>query len=314
MSNTSKRTCYGCGTIFYANDFFGGTKCNVCTQTESINRQNSQQAELNRQHNDAINRQNAISAANQTRAIVEAEQERIAAINKQTEVMLEAFVTPSDAYNRGYTYVNNEFKTTNPVNVDIKIGESGGIIRSLNLAYYNSALQERFVRGLDDWLIEQDIDCQHELMNSAYLAGVALAEGANLEAFTMSADVALGGVNIKTRRYSNSVRYNMDNKTYEMQLIWNDPFNVSELNDAFKAGILHVQNDLNAYEHIQLRRANKRFGRLIKFFPYIACGLAWEATSGWDMICAFVAVYGMTKLLKWRYSYWQNFNYKYLYD
>jgi len=327
----SQRNCWGCGSIFYTD--LGATRCPVCIQTEAITKQHQRQVDLNRQHDYEMQRQNDIAAANRAQAIINAEQQRIAAIASQTQAIFEIAIRPKDAYNKGYNYIDDEFVDGNQQNLNILVQESGITKWTYDHPFVTPTLQEEFRKGLRDRINGLQIYARESLLDSAYRAGRQIAEGTLSSRFSLYTGITINGKTIRTDTFDSHFSSTIDEKTGELKMGWQKPFKDEELNEAFSNGASEVYWEVNTEElkesrllnevaeikrerhkAAQAKSTDKLIGIFIFLFPFIAAWMAWELTEGWFMLGLFVSIPFFMKYFAQKRHEWQCDNWKYLYS
>lgn len=321
------KTCWECNSTFYSN--YGAIYCNVCTQARKTREHNERQAREDRYRSEQIQRENARIAAQQTQALVNAENRKIAAINHQTRVISESIIKPADAYSKGYNYVDYEFAHGNSSDLEVEVGEYGGLTWKWNHPYVIDNLNEQFRKGLYDRL--GNINVYPEVKSSAYQAGKQNANGTLQNRFFLRTGLSLGGVEIKTKVFNSNFTNTLDEITGEQVMRWDHPFKNEELNQAYLDGVNEVHWEVNTDEKKNYRllvdvpelkahrimvkgtkRTDKMYRLLLGIFPILYLFIFWSITSGWGTFISFVALPFIWKFLEKQHTKWAENNSNYL--
>lgn len=324
---TAKR-CWDCGTTFYSD--YGSIYCNVCHQAKKTREHNERQAREDRWQAEQAQREHARIQAQHTQALVNAENQRIAAINQQTRAIMESVIKPQDAYNRGYNYPDQEFDYANEAQLEIEVNEYGRLTWQWHHVYMIPTLREQFSAGLSARL-SQYKNVLEELKASAYRIGKENAEGTFPDYFTLWTGIEIDGVKIKTKAFRTNFTKVLDETTGELKMNWNKPFENEELNQAYLNGVNEVHWVVNTEEQKNYRlrievpkikaeriiassakRYNKIFKVLVFAIPILFFYFVWPITSGWIAFFVFVFSIVLYKLLKKRHEIWQIDNSGYL--
>lgn len=334
MSN--RYNCSSCGCVFYG-DFFS-SKCNVCQQTESINRNaREQEREREYQHRQTldqeyrIHQENLAAAAFQSQVLVEA-------IEKQTKTIVESAITSEEAYNHGFHYIDNEFINSNPARLSISIQESGDLQWTCDDVYITQRLRDQFGQGLHARLNEMPGAQFDYLVLQAETAGRCNANGTLPSYFSLHTGVEINGVVIPSIAFESNFKSSLDEDTGEIKMTWTTPFVIDELNESYHSGVNGIYFMLNTNEMKQSRLDNEiavtkrnrnqeekarrdkissvKNTKLFYFFCLLMClfggmlGLAysfmfyeWYVTAG-----AVLAFLWTTEILIKAYNDWQFYN------
>ena len=286
---TTATYCGSCGTTFYT-AHFGASICNPCREIRETRKQN----ELNRKQIADMNRAASYAAAQNARAIqqaeyarAQAEYARVEAINHQTNVIAEGAILSKDAYNYGYNYADNSSKENNPSNLNVFVSDQGILSWTWNKPYITARLNEQFDKGLCDRLCKVSAkDAYSNMLVSAKKIGKDNAEGTFSTYFTLYT-----GVKINSRLITSvaSVNTNLtrtiDEKTGELNMNWILPFpNNKELNQAYEDGVNEFCQAANtpllraerlANEVVEIKR-ERRKGKSIRFFHLLLQIFCWS--------------------------------------
>ena len=323
------RQCWECRTTFYTD--YGAIYCNVCNQARKTREHNERQARQDRYEAEALQRENARIAAQHTQALVNAENQRIAAINQQTRAIMESVIKPKDAYDRGYKYIDSDFILDDPAELEIEVGEYGFLKWKWHHIYIIPTLQEQFAKGLSDRL-NSFKNLSDVLRDSAYRAGKGNADGSFAHTrFTLHTGLTIAGKSISTKTFNSAFTSTLDETTGELVMRWNEPFTNDELNKAYKDGVNEVHWEVNTEEKKNYRlrfevpelkaeriiaksmkRLNKTYQLLLGIFPLLFLFIFWNITSGWGTFISFVALPFIWKFLEKKHTKWQVTQSKYL--
>lgn len=323
---TAKR-CWDCNNTFYSD--YGAIYCNVCNQARKSREANERQARQDRWEAEQARQENARIQAQHTQAIINAENRRIAAINHQTRVISESTIKPTEAYNKGYNYVDYELAHGNGSDLKIEVTEYGGLTWKWNHPYVIDNLNEQFRKGLYDRLGK--IQDYATIKASAKQAGKQNANGTLASRFTLHTGLTLGGVEIKTKAFESNFTNTLDETTGEQVMRWNEPFKNEELNQAYLDGVNEIHWDVNTDEKKNYRlrievpklkahrimvkgtkRMDKTYRLLLGIFPVLYIFIAWSITWGWGTFISFVALPFIWKLLEKKHTKWAENNSNYL--
>lgn len=316
------RQCSDCRNTFYTD--YGAIYCNVCTQARKNREINERQAREDRYAAEAAQRENARIQAAHTQALINAENARIAAINHQTRVISESAITTKYAYDRGYNYVDNEFGYSNPAEVEIEVGEYGGVTWKWYKPYITDRLNDEFQKGLSHRL-NAIPNIYETIKASAKRIGQGNADGSFPSThFTLYTGLKIGGVDIKTKGFKSYFTSTLDEETGELKMNWNHPFKNDDLNDAYKEGASEVYWAENTEEKKNyrlrfevpkliaereeikyLKRLNKSYQILLGIFPLVFLFVFWNITSGWGTFISFIALPFIWKFLEKKHTAWQ---------
>lgn len=321
----SQRTyCGGCGTIFYTSNIFAN-KCNICQQTEAIEKQ----GRLAREQMENHRREQAYAAENNARIVAQAEYARAEAIREQTIVLSEAAITSNEAYNYGYNYVDTN--TGNEANLHIEVTERGGLSWTWNHVYHTERLRDQFRKGINDRLNRVPTSNTYDTMKaSAQQIGKLNAEGTMSSYFTLYTGVVIAGKSIPSVAANTHFKSVLDEQTGELKMTWDKPFTNDELNDAYLAGVNEVHWKVNTTEMKQHRlitdvlelrvermigKSKKRLNRLFKvlifLFPFLGLYTVFHST-GWFALLLLIGIWPARKYLKKKHGQWQDTNNNYL--
>jgi uncharacterized Zn finger protein (UPF0148 family) len=319
----SKR-CWDCSNTFYSNT--GGLYCNVCYQARETRKRNDRQAQQDRWAAEQAQRENARIQAQHTQALINAENQRINAINRQTQAIMESSIRPKDAYDRGFKYVDSEFKYGNPAELELEIDEAGTLGWQWNYLYVTTELNSQFRNGLSAKL-NQNKNIYSTIKDSAKRIGKGNADGSFPSTyFTLYTGLSIGGVDIKTKGFKSHFTSTIDEDTGELKMNWNEPFTSSDLNQAYKDGVNEVYWSENTDEkkshrlefdvpeiknrrkHVRnLRFLDKLFRLSVYTLPVLFFLLMWQVTTGWSTFFMFIASCFMPKFIRNRhYKWWDN--------
>lgn len=324
----TKKTCWSCYNTFYSD--MGATYCNVCQQAKESRRQADRQARQDRWEADQLQRENARIQAQHTQALINAENQRIAAINHQTQVIMEGAITSKAVYDKGYNYVNSDFKYNNEANLSIEVNEYGTLEWRWNKLYLTDRLNDQFKQGLCDRLNSYK-NIYDTIKASAKQAGKQNANGTLQSYFTLHTGLNIGGVEIKTKAFNSHFTNTLDETTGEQLMRWNQPFSNDELNQAYLDGVNEVHWEVNTEENKnyrlkfevpkliaerQVAKSAKRFNKLYKvlviLLPILFFYFVWPISSGWVAFFVFLSSIFMYKFLKKKHIKWQETNNHYL--
>ena len=315
--------CWDCNNTFYSNT--GGLYCNVCYQARETRKQNDRQARQDQWAAEQAQRENARIQAQHTQALINAENARIAAINHQTQVIMESGIRTKDAYDRGYKYIDDEFGYSNSTEVEIWVGEYGSLAWNRNHPYITDRLNDEFKKGLGARL-NQYTNLYDTIKASATQAGRQNANGTLQNYFTLHTGLKIGGVDIKTKGFKSHFTSTVDEETGELKMNWNEPFTNSELNQAYKDGVNEVYWSENTDEkkshrlefdvpeiknrrkHVRnLRVLDKLFRLSVYTLPILFFLFMWNITSGWVTLLMFIMSCFMPKFIRnMHYKWWDN--------
>lgn len=321
--------CWDCNTTFHSG--YGAIYCNVCYQARETRRRNERQAQKDQWAAEQAQRENARIQAYHTQALINAENQRIAAINQQTRVISESIIKTKDAYDRGYKYIDDEFGYSNSAEVEIEVGEYGGLTWKWNHPYVTDRLNDEFQKGLYSRL-NQYKSIQDTITASAKRIGQGNADGSFPSTyFTLYTGLTIGGVDIKTKGFKSHFTSTIDEDTGELKMNWNEPFTSSDLNQAYKDGVNEVYWKENTDEkklhrlavdvpEIQTKRKLvRKMHRLDKLFrisvyaiPVLFFLLMWQITTGFTTFFMFIAACFMPKFIRNRHYKWWNNNSEFL--
>ena len=319
----ASQRCWDCSNTFYSNT--GGLYCNVCYQARETRKRNDRQAQQDRWAAEQAQRENARIQAQHTQALINAENARIAAINHQTQVIMESGIRTKDAYDRGYKYIDDEFGYSNSTEVEIWVGEYGSLAWNWNHPYITDRLNDEFKKGLGARL-NQYTNLYDTIKASATQAGRQNANGALQDYFTLHTGLKIGGVDIKTKGFRSHFTSTVDEETGELKMNWNEPFTNSELNQAYKDGVNEVYWSENTDEkkshrlefdvpeiknrrkHVRnLRVLDKLFRLSVYTLPVLFFLFMWNITSGWVTLLMFIMSCFMPKCIRnMHYKWWDN--------
>jgi hypothetical protein len=320
--------CWDCNNTFHSNT--GGLYCNVCYQARETRKRNDRQAQQDRWAAEQAQRENARIQAQHTQALINAENARIAAINHQTQVIMESGIRIKDAYDRGYKYIDDEFGYSNSTEVEIWVGEYGSLAWNWNHPYITDRLNDEFKKGLGARL-NQYANLYDTIKASATQAGRQNANGTLQDYFTLHTGLKIGGVDIKTKGFRSHFTSTIDEDTGELKMNWNEPFTNSELNQAYKDGVNEVYWSENTDEkkshrlefdvpeiknrrkHVRnLRVLDKLFRLSVYTLPVLFFLFMWNITSGWTTFFMFIASCFMPKFIRNRHYKWWDSNSEFL--
>jgi hypothetical protein len=259
MLNMSRAyICYKCGT-----ECSGlGAECNMCYAAET-QRQNAQrlheesiigqQANLRRQQY-YIEQQYQQDLEHQQR--VEEEQ---ALYNRQQlhnqKLSIESNISSDDIYNYGLNYIDGAFQADNPEQLTVTVNEDGTFSGSWVSDYELAHLKQAFQRGLTQALSRYQAVDVDVLLGNARAAGRQVARGTLNPSFRLESGVAIGNTTIYTKIFNSNFKSTIDEDSGRWEGQWNPPFESSELNDQFAAGIVEVEQELNSPEAVERRLA-----------------------------------------------------------
>lgn len=320
---TAKR-CWECNNTFYSD--FGGLYCNVCNQAIKTRQANERQASQAQWAAEQAQREAASIQAQHTQALINAENARIAAINHQTKVIAESIIKPKEAYDRGYNYVDNEFRHGNPAELKIEVYEDGSINGKWQYLYITDRLNTEFKKGLGARL-NQYSNIYDTLKASAKATGKGNADGSfSSTHFTLHTGLTIGGVVIKTKGFRSHFTSTIDEETGELKMNWKEPFKDPVLNQAYKDGVnevywaentdekknyrlrFEVPELIAAREHTKgIRRLDKLFRFSVYTAPILFFWLMWQLTSGWATFFMLIIAFMMPSMIrKQHYKWWNN--------
>lgn len=315
------KRCLECNNTFYSD--FGAIHCNVCDQAIKTRRANERQARQDRWENEQAQREAARIQAQHTQALINAENARIAAINHQTQVIMEGAISSKSAYDRGYRYIDSDFKYNNEANLSIEVNEYGTLEWRWNHLYLTDRLNDEFKKGLGARLNSYP-NIYDTIKASAKQAGKQNANGTLQSYFTLHTGLNIGGVEIKTKAFNSDFTNTLDETTGEQLMRWNQPFENEVLNQAYLDGVNEVHWEVNTDENKNyrlrfvvpeleaerqhnkhLRRLNKTYQILLGLFPIAFLFIFWNITSGWVTLVSFIALPFIWKFLEKKHTAWQ---------
>lgn len=324
---TAKR-CWECNNTFYSST--GGLYCNICYQARKTRQANERQARQDQWALEQAQRENARIAAQHTQALINAENQRIAAINHQTRVIAESIIKPKEAYDRGFNYINHEFKHGNPARLELSVGEDGDLDWKWYHPYVIDTLNQQFQIGLSTRL-NQYKNIYPTIKASAKQAGKQNAEGTLRSNFSLYTGLKVGGVEVKTKGFNSHFKTEIDEDTGELKMTWKEPFESAELNQAYKDGASEVYWKENTDEkkshrlafdvpEIKKRREHVRklhmLDRLFRLsvytLPILFFLLMWNITSGWVTLSMFIVSCFMPRFIRNSHYKWWNNNSEFL--
>lgn len=313
----SAKRCWECNTTFYSD--YGAIYCNVCHQARQTRQANERQARQDQWQAE----QNARIQAQHTQALINAENQRIAAINRQTRVIAESVIKPKDAYDRGYKYPDNEFRYSNPAELEIEVNERGELLWRWNHLYIIDELNNQFRQGLGARL-NQHKNMYNTIKDSAKQAGRQNADGSLPPRFTLYTGLSIGGKAVNTKAFNSRFTSRIDEKTGELKMNWHEPFESAELNQAYKDGASEVYQAENTEEKknyrlkfevpkIKAAREQTRFIRLLNTvfkisrygLPLLALYLVWQLLTGFTFLFSLVGVFVFYVGLEHLHEQWQ---------
>ena len=324
----ASQRCWDCSNTFYSNT--GGLYCNVCYQARETRKRNDRQAQQDRWAAEQAQREHARIQAQHTQALINAENQRIDAINRQTQAIMESGIRTKDAYDKGYKYIDDEFGYSNSSEVEIWVGEYGSLAWNWNHPYITDRLNDEFKKGLGARL-NQYTNLHDTIKASATQAGRQNANGTLQNYFTLHTGLKIGGVDIKTKGFKSHFTSAIDEETGELKMNWNEPFTNAELNQAYKDGVNEVYGKENTDEkklhrlevdvpeiknrrkHVRnLRVLDKLFRLSVYTLPVLFFLLMWQVTTGWSTFFMFIASCFMPKFIRNRHYKWWDNNSEYL--
>lgn len=231
--------CWDCNTTFYTN--YGGLYCNVCHQARKTRQHNENQAQQDRFETERIQRENARIQAQQTQALVDVENQRIAAINRQTQAIIESSTTTDQAKKRGGEYFDYEWNSQNAANLNITIVEDGSHVNwTYKHIYESDRLKNSFTRGLTDSVNKaityNASTARKALKQSAYQIGYLHTQGSHLY-FVLNPSVEIKGKEIYTKSYRSDFTTMIDEKDGTLSASWSNHFENTDLNESYKKGV-----------------------------------------------------------------------------
>lgn len=312
------KRCWDCQTTF--NSDYGAIYCNVCHQARET-----------RKYNERQSRQAQWEAEQAQRALINAENQRIAAINYQTQVIQESAVTTKYAYDRGYTYIDDEFGYSNPAELEIEVNEDGSLEWKWNHLYLTDRLNTEFKKGLNARL-NQHKNIFSTIKASAKRIGKGNADGSFPSThFNLYTGLNIGGVGIKTKGFKSYFTREVNEETGELKMNWKEPFSNAELNQAYKDGVNEVYWAENTEEKNNYRlrvevpeikaerlitnhtkRMNKLYAVLVYLLPIVALYIAWHIASGLVFGVLLALIYYLWKFLKNQHYAWKIEKHSYL--
>lgn len=316
------KRCLECNNTFYSD--FGAIHCNVCNQAIKTRRANDRQARQDRWETEQAQREAARIQAQHTQALINAENARIAAINHQTQVIQESAITTKYAYDRGYTYVDDEFRYGNPAELEIEVPEDGSIHWKWHHLYITDRLNNEFKKGLGARL-GQYTNMYNTLKTSAKATGKGNADGSFPSTyFTLHTGLKIGGVDIKTKGFRSHFTSTIDEESGELKMNWKEPFKDPVLNQAYKDGVNEVYWAENTEEkknyrlkfvvpEIQAAREHskgiRRLNTVFKFsryaLPILTLYIFWQVLTGWPFLFSLLGVYLLYGGLEYLHEQWQ---------
>lgn len=324
---TAKR-CWDCGTTFYSD--YGAVRCNVCHQGRETRKHSDQQAREAQREAQWQAEQDRAAQARHTQALINAENARIAAINHQTQVIMESGITSKYAYDRGYNYIDTEFDWSNEANLSIQVNEYGSLGWNWNHPYLTDRLNEEFKKGLADKLNTYP-SIYDTIKASARQAGKQNAEGTLGSRFWLHTGLKIGEVDIKTKTFNSKFTNTLDEETGEQVMRWSQPFENEELNQAYLDGVNEVHWVVNTPEQMNYRlrvqvpelkaeriiaketkRWNKIFKVLVYVIPIMFFLLMWQVTSSWVLYGMLIVSIVMRNGLEMLHEKWAENNSNYL--
>lgn len=316
------KRCWECNNTFYSD--YGATYCNVCDQARKTRQANERQARQDRWEAEQAQREAARIQAQHTQALINAENARIAAINHQTKVIAESAITTKETYDRGYKYVDDEFRYSNPAELEIEVLEDGSLSWKWHHLYITDRLRNEFKKGLGARL-GQYTNMYNTLKASAKLTGKGNADGSFPSTyFSLHTGLKIAGVEIKTKGFRSHFTRTIDEKTGELKMNWNEPFKDPVLNQAYKDGVNEVYWAENTDEKKNYRlkfevpeliaareytKGIKRLNTVFKIFryalPLLALYIVWQLLTGWTFLFSLIGVYLFYGGLEYLHEQWQ---------
>lgn len=306
------------------------TTCPTCQQTKAILKSNERQAQAEAAAQREAQWQAEEAQRRHTQALINAENQRIAAINYQTQVIMESGITSKYAYDRGYNYADTEFGWSNEANLSIVVNEYGRLEWNWNHPYLTDRLNEEFRKGLADRLNTYP-SIFDVIKGSAIEAGKQNAEGTLPSKFCLYTGLKIGSVDIKTKTFNSSFTNTLDETTGEQVMRWSQPFENEELNQAYLDGVNEVHWVVNTPEQMNYRlrvqvpyikaereiaKATKRWNKIFEVctivIPILFFLLMWQVTSGWLTVGMFFVAFIMRNGLEMLREKWADNNSNYL--
>jgi uncharacterized Zn finger protein (UPF0148 family) len=292
--------CWDCNNTFYSSS--GGLYCNVCYQGRETRKRAERQAQQDRWEAERHQR----IQAQHTQALINAEHQRINAINHQTQIIMESRIKSKDAYDRGYNYVDTEYAYSNPAGVKLWVDEDGDLRATWNQLYTTPMLNAEFHRGISA-KVHSYKSVFDTLKSSAKLTGQLNAEGTFPTKFTLYTGLEVGGKKVNTESFNSQLIRTINEETGELTMTWNEPFSNSALNQSYKDGVNEVywkeNTDDKKFHRLEVdvpeiqakRKLVRKMHRLDKLFrisvyaiPVLFFLLIWQITTGWTTFFMFI--------------------------
>lgn len=317
----SQQNCTSCGTVFYSQ--YLTLKCNVCKQTEAMEKQHR----LNRQQARELDEANAEINARNAHNLLQAEYARIAAINHQTRAIEDSVISPKEAYSRGYNYIDTEWLRGNPCNLILQINKYGALNGIYDPPYVIPVLGDNFFKGLSTKISSYNKNAFESMKKSAYYAGKEHVNGTLAANFYLNTDVTIKGREIPTLTFRSNISSSIDEDTGELNFTWDPPFGVDALDQRYAKGVNEEAEKLNTDELKQHRLENdvveikahrKKINRetltanmlryiypnLILSFLILAPYIVWHVTTGWVTFFSLIGIFSAAWLLFYLYVEW----------
>ena len=304
-----EQTCYTCwGTFHTVNPFV--TTCPTCQQTKAILKSHERQAEQ------------------QAAAMYEAEQQRAAAINHQTNVFQESFITDKEAYDYGFNYIDSVTTEYNPHKVEYEVSEWGKLTWRGVEPYLTDRLNNKFISGVTDRMPSVSSKKVIAAMKeSAKRAGRQNAEGTLPSRCYLRTGITIGHHSVSSNVVDTHFSSTIDENTGELKFTWDHPFaSNSELNEAYRDGVNEVYFTENTPEKKARRLAedvpklkderstrrwvkilDKVYKTIVVCVPFIGIYAVWKMTDEiFDALIGGAIVVLLTATLGLVYEAWQN--------
>lgn len=325
-------TCNRCGTP-YKSFSRKSVFCNVCLQTEAIEKQfeNRNEKDLGTQFWEDYNRHVEVEEAwrrqMQERDIAEQQAKLYHALQR------EAGVSQADAYNYGRNYININLRNGNPANVQLYVVEDTALWANWNHPYHSADLQSFFRSGLLESLNGLGSGNKQTMLRSAELAGEQVAMGTLNPTFCLNTGLHVNGHEILSQTFQSNLQRKLNKRNAMLEFTWDKPFQSDEFNQAFARGVLNAQANLNSestrkhrlktevkeIKNYGVTKFTKRLTWLILLalhiiFPFVAWHYAYEMTDGWWAFINCVVTVPVATYTLWKvwYGTWVDKNYEFL--
>lgn len=325
--------CWDCGNNFSSN--YGGLYCNVCHQARKNRQHRETQSQSDRWKAEQAQWEAVRIQSANSQALINAENARTAAINRQTQVIAESTLTAEQAYKRGYEYIKYEWKGQNAANLVITIDEDGEDFSGTHdYVYHSDKLRAHFREGLKKGIVANvKFDSKatyNNLKYSAHQIGILHTQGSHIH-FVLNPGVIVEGNSIYTKSYKSDFSLIVNEKDGSVHASWSNHFKDMGLNESYKLGVEEGLSTLNSSENKKYRlktvvpkqkkiESQKNwFRRKIKIFDvFLTIGCASISifsfffilgiTSGWLAILSVIFPIGLWIQLRKYQNEWRDGN------